>query len=187
LNVNDVPYSSGPVAASRLTLQFIADITDPFFLALLQNNSDARQPDNINTWPPALILDFFYACAALKEWSPKRSKTYIKKQNHDYYSRIAKPKGESGDKEEGSSKQAIDRHARYEARQEKRDGKRKRDDQEECDEEECENTMSEAMDLVMGLWMRHAKKTQPEQDIAHIPTDDHSRSKMVQAWLTSVP
>jgi len=176
LNVNDVPYgSTGPpenIPASRLTLQVIGNVEDPFFLSTLGNNRDARQPDDVSSWPPALILDFFYGCAALKEWGPKGFKTLVKKHNRGYYSRTAKSKG--------SSEQAIDRHARYEARQEKRNGKRRRDDQEECDE----ITMSEAMDLVMGLWMRHAKTTQPEQDIAHIPKDN-SRSEMVQAWLTS--
>ena len=79
-------------------------------------------------------------------------KTFVQKLNYDYYDRTAESNGESGDKNEGPSKQAIDRHAPYEARQEKRDGKRKCDDPEECNE----ITFSEAMDLVMGLWMRHA-------------------------------
>jgi len=182
MNANVVPYDSGPPPASRLTLQFISNITDRPFLSYFDNNTDARQPDDVNTWPPALILDFFYGCAALKEWGPKDFTTFVKKHNHDYYSHTEKSKGKHGDKKEGPSKQVIGRPARYEARQEKRDGKRKCDDQEECDE----NTMSETMDLVMGLWMRHVKKTQPEQDITHIPKDDHSRSEMVQAWLTSV-
>ena len=52
-------------------------------------------------------------------------------------------------------------------------------------EEGGQDEFGEVMDLVMGLWMQHAPKCQPGQDIAHVPKVDHSQQEKVEAWLES--
>jgi hypothetical protein len=171
LDVDDVQYT-GP---HENIPKFIGDVTDPFFLSAIHNNSDARQPDDDSAWPPALIFDFFYGCAALNAWGEKPFKTFVKKLNSGNYYHEAKS-GESNDdgryKQEGTSQQAMDRRARREAEERKR----KRDDQEEYGWD----SFGETMDLMMGLWMRQARKRQPKQDV---PEVDHSKQEIVRAWL----
>ena len=176
MNVDDVQYvgPAGTIPASRLTLQYIGHVTDPYFVAVTANNSDARQPDDVSTWPPALILDFFYGCAALIAWSPKRFGTFIKGLNFNHYyggtkAQSGESDGEDGYNRGGTSQQTIDRSARREAREKKREG----GDQEECGQDK----LSEAMDMVMSLWMQHMMKCEPEQRV------DHSQKEKVKAWL----
>jgi hypothetical protein len=72
MDVDDVPYrgssGEGP-PQSRLTLQHVGDVDDPVFLdsSFMQNNCDARQPDDASG-PPTFLLDFAYACVALARW-----------------------------------------------------------------------------------------------------------------------
>jgi len=77
---------------------FIGNITDPVFHSSFNNNSDARQPDDLGAWPLALILDFFYGCAA--------------------YENVEAKFGElnEGSEEGDISQQAMDRHAQYKER-----------------------------------------------------------------------
>jgi hypothetical protein len=155
-------------------LQFIGNVPEHAFPSVVKNNSDARQPSNTNKWPPALIVDFFYGCAALAAWSPRPFKAFIKKLNFDDYYDMSGTISEELDKEEGTSSRqtmAKERVTRYEARGKKRN------------EGGDGGGFGEAMDLVMSLWMRHSRSHQLEQDIAHLPEVNHSLQERVEAWL----
>jgi hypothetical protein len=52
-------------ADSRITFQHFNTQDPVMFMA--PHNSDARQSDS-NEWPPPLIFDVAYGCAALKTW-----------------------------------------------------------------------------------------------------------------------
>ena len=188
MGVDDIQGPSKDIPASRLTLQRIGNVSDRIFFAYLPNNNpDACQPDNANAWPPALILDFFYGCAALKAWGPKPFMTFVENLNFDDYYGAEAKSGESGDEgsEEGdTSRKEMDRRERYRARKKKRD-KEERQRRHDEQEEDSQDEFGEVMDLVMGLWTRHARESQPEQGIARGPNVDHSQQEKVEAWLAS--
>ena len=157
-------------------------VIDAYVRQSLPNNSDVHSPGYgaVDAWPPALIFDFTYGCAAIKAWSPKSFKTFIARLNHDDYYELAAESGESNsesvDTEAGVSQPMAEREARYHARETKREEnqqKRKRGGKKKSEE----NTLSEVMDMVMGLWMHVG---QPEQDV---PVVDHCAQEKVEAWL----
>ena len=92
MTVDDIPYRPLKEAdkespASRLTLHYFVDtpllgVVIPRFAP---HNSDARQPQDISEWPPAIITDFFYAMAAINAWSPKSFIEYVQKMSRDTY------------------------------------------------------------------------------------------------------
>ena len=133
-----------------------------------------------NAWPPALIFDFAYACAAINAWGPESFGPIVEELNHDDYYDLAAESGESDDKsvdtEAGISQPMTEREARYHAlatKREENQPKRWRGGREESDE----NKLSKVMDMVMDLWMHLG---QPKQDV---PAADHSAQEQVEAWL----
>ncbi|KIK04236.1 hypothetical protein K443DRAFT_4711 [Laccaria amethystina LaAM-08-1] len=99
LTVDDIPYNlpnaAGP--ASRLTLHHFADLPQPGSLIpnIAPHNSDARQPQDTSEWPPAVIVDLFYAAAAMNVWSPKSFIKYVREESSDAYC----PEGEDEDED----------------------------------------------------------------------------------------
>ena len=76
--VDDIPYSPQREANeaspdSRLTLHYFVDLLElgDMITTGAPRNTDARQPQDTGEWPPAIILDLFYAVAAINAWSPK--------------------------------------------------------------------------------------------------------------------
>jgi hypothetical protein len=88
LTVNDIRYDVQPAESPvrRLTLHHFADFSsNPFFVALARPNSDVRMPQDDRQWPPALILDYFYGCAALKAWGQTSFVELVRKFTKDTY------------------------------------------------------------------------------------------------------
>ncbi|KAI9568598.1 hypothetical protein HD554DRAFT_2191442 [Boletus coccyginus] len=88
LTVDDIPYHQPPDAgspANRLTLQHISSSPPPTLFHVGPHNSDARQPQDISQWPPAIITDLSYASTALRAWGTKDFIEYIRENSMDSY------------------------------------------------------------------------------------------------------
>ncbi|KAF8313384.1 hypothetical protein F5887DRAFT_1237316 [Amanita rubescens] len=88
LDVDDIPYESEDQdqesPASRLTLHHFVNERQlgPVITAWAGHNSDARQPQDTSEWPPAIVVDLFYAAAALNAWGPKPFIKYVRENVH---------------------------------------------------------------------------------------------------------
>ncbi|KIK06021.1 hypothetical protein K443DRAFT_307311 [Laccaria amethystina LaAM-08-1] len=90
LAVDDIPHHL-PIAAdeegpaSRLTLHHFNLALGNFIPNFAPHNSDARQPQETSQCPPALIIDLFYAAAAMNVWSPDSFIKYVREKSKDVY------------------------------------------------------------------------------------------------------
>jgi hypothetical protein len=90
LDVNDIPYDPPREAgedspADRLTLHHFTAQLGPLLARFAPNNSDARQPQDISAWPPAIIIDIIYASAVLRAWGPKAFKESLWEKAKTFY------------------------------------------------------------------------------------------------------
>src|ERR1700722_12528834 len=163
MDVSDVPYQGpGEEPDSRTTMQFMGDDFDSVFLAGMSDNSDAREPEDLDDWPPAVLLDFSYGCAALIQWSPKSFQKFIGKENEKTYY------GQGPRTERRLKRQPI------------REG------------ETEQLSLSEAMDFVLGLWKQTAgssQSDQPDQETKSLESEagkqEHVREWLAGEWLVS--
>lgn len=168
LTVNDIPYNlpiqaNQGIPASRLTLQhFVTSKLGPVLSHFAPNNSDARQPQDTNNWPPAVILDIFYASAAVRSWGPKTFIKFVREISREYYYNDDNAESDNamdddtsgpGDPNTSVSDQPTPRSARYASRTANK--MQATDKQEEA-------TFSDVMDGVLALWMHPSRKGQPK-------------------------
>ena len=136
------------------------------------DNTDARQPADTSEWPPAIILNLFYASAVLRIWGSDDFLQWVRKAAMDaYYDNEdddSAPDDNAPDDnapddnapddnapDDDTSKkalQAIARQARYDARNQKRAQTVHPGTQSK------ERQLNDIMDGVMALWMRRARK-----------------------------
>jgi hypothetical protein len=178
MGVDDIPYTgtTANIPSSRVTLQYF-NVEDPCVLSVVPNNSDARLPQDISNWPPPLILDFFYACAAVNAWSSDGFKNFVKQSTSDYYDnaevKFSGVNREGEDQQEEDVSQRMPKH-----RTSKRGSKRKRGSDDKCKG----NSLIEAMDIVNRLWTQ-TRKRQLEQGVVHVPSANHSSQERVERWV----
>lgn len=110
MTADDIPYNEPNAAdeegpASRLTLHHFVDLPQLGLLIpkFAPHNSDARLPQDTSEWPPAVIVDFFYAAAAMNAWSPKSFIEYVREQSSDAYYPDGKDEHEDNDNVSDSS------------------------------------------------------------------------------------
>jgi len=129
-------------------------MNDPVVSFIAPHNSDARQPEDTDQWPPALIFDFAYGCTALGTWGMPDFLDFATERAQDvYYDRD--PSGPST------------RHICEQVHA--------------CDARTgTEQRASDIMDMVMGLWRRHASTRQE----AH-PSEVDCNQDKVKTWLES--
>ncbi|KAI9449291.1 hypothetical protein HD554DRAFT_2290294 [Boletus coccyginus] len=89
LTVDDIPYHQ-PLDAgnptNRLTLQHIRpSLFGPSQSHFSPHNSDARQPQDLSQWPPAIIADLSYASAVLRAWGTRDFNDYLREISMDSY------------------------------------------------------------------------------------------------------
>jgi hypothetical protein len=113
LTVDDIPYHPLKEAdqespASRLTLHYFVNLPQlgPWIPNIAPQNSDARQPQDTSEWPPAIIVDLFYAVAAINAWSPKPFIKYVREQSRNAY--YDDDDGENGNALDSSGSSHVD-------------------------------------------------------------------------------
>ena len=164
----DVGFITQPsVAGSRLTFQHFAN-SDPLTALVAPHNSDARQ-SNSDDWPPPLIFDVAYGCAALNTWGAPIFMDFARtRTRHVYYDN-----GEDG----RYSKQKIDRDARAA----RRAAKWAKDSGQQAGST-ADSEAPDIADIVLSLWMHNARKVQRQVQTMKA---DKTREK-VGKWLNSV-
>jgi hypothetical protein len=167
--LDDVPYHAPPEespprrltskccnVSHRLTLQHFDEVGHSLNLTA-PHNSDARRPDDTSEWPPDLIFDFFYGCAAVKAWGRNLFIMRVRKSVTDRYHDNADPEvpdvGELGD--DTSHTRRIREQA--DARNERADF-RKRKRLSQVASNPAESGLDDMMDVVMTLWTRLTRK-----------------------------
>jgi hypothetical protein len=171
-------------AVRRLTLQHF-DNRDIATTALAPHNSDAKLSDS-DDWPPPLIFDVAYGCAALKTWGVSSFINFARAHTRDiYYNDADHDDDENGDGSSSSSGRPTDdvsggsRHDQQ-AHERKARAARRQEEKSRTVGRQASNTPDFA-DMILALWMRNARKGQCQ---AHTTKVDRTREK-VRTWLDS--
>jgi hypothetical protein len=175
---------------SRLTLQyFVLPRPGGVLATFAPHNSDAREPQDARKWPPAIILDLFYAAAVLQTWGTQTFVKYAREKAGDAYydnaegddsalDECTSGSATSNEPEDPNTHrtriQVTERSARYARRSGLRTETVDHAGQPKA------TRFSELMDGVMALWMQSTRKGQGNpQDTCTSKQDD------IQTWLES--
>lgn len=168
LSEQDVPPSTGPIrgpqsaSPGRFTLQHFRQL-DEYTIRNSLHNQDARLPPNMNQFPPPIIVDMYYGCAAILQWGIDQSSAAIwSSVESSYYDN-------TGSERESSSKRE-DTEPPWDIRA------KKWADQRFAQAGSQLNTMDKAMDLVIILWSQQGPGHREE------PQENFCRER-VDAWL----
>ena len=183
MNDNDVPPSSGPIygppsgSPGRFILQHFTTQPD-FMVRIAPHNQDARLPADMSQFPPPIIVDMFYGCAAVSRWGIPQATAAIQSSVGSLYYDKSGP-GElilSGGARDGED----DIEAARQPTPPRSKRAKARESQHRNQTEGRINTIDEAMDLIMLLWSRTGPK--PPDKPPTTPEEDMRRDR-VQAWL----
>ncbi|KAF8340798.1 hypothetical protein F5887DRAFT_1136407 [Amanita rubescens] len=180
MSVNDVALVMQPsaghlgfdpsLADRRLTIQHF-NAPDIGTRILAPHNSDARQHVDHDDWPPPLLFDVAYGCAALNSWGvPQFVNLARQRTRHIYYDDDANDDDENDGGGDGS------------------DGEPHVDvsgvDQEQRKKQEAHAADSQTpdiADIILGLWMHNAREGQRQ---ARTMKAEKTQEK-VRTWLDS--
>lgn len=159
-------------ARKRLTFQhFISSRVTEF---VSPHNSDARISDSDN-WPPPLIFDVAYGCAALKTWGlPLFVESARRHTKGIYYNNVNENDDKNGGGGDGSTSMTS-RDLRALKRQKIRNvGQQGRSS--------ADSDVPDAADMILGLWTYNARKAK-----AQVPAMKASRNQeKIEAWRNSI-
>lgn len=186
LTAQHVGFVTQPSASNkRLTLQHFNN-NDVVVNVIAPHNSDARFLRS-NKWPPPLIFDVAYGCAALKTWGMPEFMTFARIQTKNIYYN----NNENNINDESDDGSAHNGHGGRRDRRGKPDNsqsekrRQQAQDREERAGQEAGNTADpqepDIADIVCALWMQSARKGQHQ---AHAMKEDRTREK-VERWLES--
>jgi hypothetical protein len=175
LSVDDIPFArteeNQASPTNRLTLHYIVDSGLGVMLpSNVPNNSDLREPGDTSQWPPAIIVNLCYASAALKAWAPKDFIQNARAMAKGAYYDIS----DGNDPNPYIPPEPSARQRRLVARNEKK--------ARAAHPEEMQ--LSDAMDVVLALWMRSARQGKGNRQKITASDRAHSCDK-VQAWMDS--
>lgn len=176
------------VANSRLTLQHFETL-DAFTRYVVPHNSDARQSDG-DDWPPPLIFDVAYGCAALRAWGEDAFVQFCRMRAKGIYDGLRDDNGGGGGGDMGDSGDAGDGGSEQNRSDEQPDVTPfKRSPYKLCSHDMAkqkgkgktrEDDDITYADMIMALWTLNAKKN-PYQAAKEVETQEN-----VQTWLESI-
>ena len=188
-----VGFAVHPSAANRRLIFQHFNIDDPAVRVWAPHNSDARQP-NSNVWPPPVMFDISYCCAALTTWGVPDFKDFARQLTRDTYYDFDDADIEDNDNGEGGGAGGSGGggvgagegpHRSKTLRGQRRNFGAAKRTKTRTIGRPAENTeegqASNVADMVMALWKLNARK-HPCQ--AHSVEVDSSGEK-VRAWLES--
>jgi len=97
---DDVPPSPGPIrgpqtnGSGRFILHRFREQLDSVAKIFYPHNQNARQPANIDGFPPTALLNMWYGCAALLQWGVSQTIDTIRSSVGSQYYDIANSEGE---------------------------------------------------------------------------------------------
>ena len=168
-NATDLGFITPPsLADNRLTFHHFVN-HDPVTALVAPHNSDARRSDS-DDWPPPLIFDVAYGCAALNTWGVPTFTDFARtRTRHIYYNDGDNNGDKNGDSRDGGpsgdgqggrrSQQIIDRDARAA----KRAAKRAKDSGPQASST-ADSEAPDIADMVLSLWMHNARKVRRQAD-----------------------
>ncbi|KAI9457852.1 hypothetical protein HD554DRAFT_2197886 [Boletus coccyginus] len=189
LTVDDIPchQSSNAGSPNRLTLQHIQPSQSVIAVLgqLCPHNTDARQPQDISQWPPAIIVDLAYAVAALQAWGPEAFIEDVRANSREaYYDYAGDMEGDDGedaprDPTSQEPHQPTPRTIRYEKRSA---GKALAVNP----ADELTPGRMDMYDVVFSLWVRSAKEARDERRVPGSGAADVAdKENKVETWLQS--
>jgi hypothetical protein len=189
MSINDVLQPNASSADSRLTFQHFKT-PDAGTMLLAPHNSDARQGVDHYDWPPPLLFDVAYGCAALKTWGVSQFVKLARKHTRDIYYDDDGDDNENGDGgDDGSDGSDREPHVDVLGVDQKppqqqlncdvqvadRQGRKKQEAQ------AADSQTPDFADIILGLWMHNARKGQCQ---AHAMKAEKTQEK-VRTWLDS--
>jgi hypothetical protein len=184
MSVNDVALVMQPnaehlgfnpsLAASRLTFQHF-NAPDAVTTLVAPHNSDARQRVDHDDWPPPLLFDVAYGCAALNTWGVPQFENLARQRTRNIYyddddNDDGAPHVDVSGVDQERRQQQLDRHARAARRRRKKQEAQAADSQ-----------TPDFADIILGLWMHNARKGQRQ---ARAMKAEKTQEK-VRTWLDS--
>ncbi|KAF5384119.1 hypothetical protein D9615_003271 [Tricholomella constricta] len=178
---DDVPPSPLPIPGppSASPGRFILQHFKPPYEVIethAPHNQNARLPADMSQFPPPIIVDMFYGCAAVLRWGITEAKSFIELSvgplYYDFIEAAASP----------TNVNESPRSRRAKKHESPRSRRAKAGASQHCDQSEPRlvRTMDEAMDFVSLLWMRSAPK---RQEMPPSTEEEDLRRERVQAWL----
>ncbi|KAK2464730.1 hypothetical protein APHAL10511_003306 [Amanita phalloides] len=161
------------LATSRLTFHNF-NCSDYMVQHIVPHNSVAVQSNN--DWPPPILFDVAYGCAALKTWGVREFVQFAEEKTKEFYYRDGDD-GESDDDDDD-------------------DGDDDDDDDDDSDDGHCRRNKTvratlekagdseavDVLDVVVGLWGHNARK---DMRRARMAEEERTRES-VQKWLQFV-
>ena len=197
MSVNDVALVTQPnaehlgfsllLAVNRLTFQHF-NAPDAVTMLMAPHNSDARQHVDHDDWPPPLLFDVAYGCAALNTWGvPQFVNLTRQRTRHIYYDdddnddddKNSDGGGDGGDEEPDIDVSGVDQKRRQQKldRDEWAAGREKKKQEVQA----ADSQTPDFADMILVLWMHNAKKGQRQ---ARAMKAEKTREK-VRTWLDS--
>ena len=187
---DDIPPSPLPVCGSqsnppgRLILQHFIEQSHRTATLSYPHNQDARQPTDMNNFPPPVITDMLYGCAALLRWGNDQTASTIGSSvRSSYYDSVGlRGEGPSGDRDldgvhdsyRDKKSQPKDKFTELGPRTKKQANRTKFGPQ--------LKTMNDALDLLMMLSYKLESRNQDSEDTSPSQEENLSRDK-VSEWL----
>jgi hypothetical protein len=160
-------FTQPSFTGKRLTFQNFSNDNSVVNL-IAPHNSDVRIADS-DKWPPPLIFDIAYGCAALNTWGVPAFNDFARTQTRDiYYNDREDENNDGGDREHQKQVEERDKQA---TERTKRTAGRKGN-----------SANPDIADMVCALWMLNARKGQHQ---VHAMEADRNQKK-VEGWLESM-
>ncbi|KAF9508797.1 hypothetical protein BS47DRAFT_1350045 [Hydnum rufescens UP504] len=194
LTVDDIPSTPPRQAgmatpASRSTLHHFLDVStlSAQIHHFSPNNTDARHPQNMDQWPPALILDYVHGVAILKAWGRQDFVNYTQAQTKAaYYDDI-----EGEDEDEDDNNQITGPHPAYadvpvastSAQAPQHNYFLRSRGPMQPPGQQKQRRIDDIRDAILGLWMHSTKRVvrKPKTDAS-----GSARNEDISMWLQSV-
>ncbi|KAF8327981.1 hypothetical protein F5887DRAFT_159478 [Amanita rubescens] len=193
LTVDDIPYNPPHAAgqegpASRLTLQHFVDSAQLGRVTpvIAPHNSDARLPQDTREWPPAVIVNLFYAAAAMKAWSSNSFIEYVREHSSDAYY----PEGEDEDEDsdgvsDSSGSSHVDVQMGDQTTGQSGSGRYARRSRNRTSNAPPEKRrIADLMDDVYALWTRSSRMGKKKTEDVHASSP--SSNEDIKKWLESM-
>jgi hypothetical protein len=146
------------------------------------HNSDARQPQDTREWPPAVIIDLYYAAAAMKAWSPKSFIEYVREQSSDVYYPEGKNKDHEDNDNVSDSSGSFDAPMGDQTTGQSGSGRYALRSRNRTSNVPPEERSFDMFDAVVALWMQTSNKKKTED----VHASSLSRNEDVKKWLESM-
>ena len=191
--VDDIPYLGEASPACRVTFQHFNDsLTGLLIRQHAPHNSDVRLPqENTTEWLADAILNHLYAATAMRTWSPKSFRRYVRKQVRKVYYNSGDDENSGngdndGDDDDDNARSGPSDVSSQMGSQTGHSGGRRnlRKKNKTRYFPKRKGRVADLMDGVFALWKQSSKVAKPKPEDARAST--LTRNEDIKVWLESV-